>query len=87
MFDPKGPFSQDLCDQILVEVADKRKSEKTKHLASIKNIAESLGYDKAEIKNNAEYLILIKHLSGGLGGNLSLTRTGAAIVNKLLDES
>jgi hypothetical protein len=49
MFDPNGPLSEEVCKQILIEVADKRSSEKTKHLARIKHIAEAIGHDESEL--------------------------------------
>ncbi|NDY74621.1 hypothetical protein DO021_21800 [Desulfobacter hydrogenophilus] len=85
MFDPNGPFDEDMCNEILIEVSEKRKSEKTKHLSRIEHIAKSLGYDRYEVKNNAEYLIKIGYINKGLGGFLGLTGDGAAIVNQLLE--
>ena len=86
MFDPNGPLNSDLCDEIMIEVAKQLKSDQ-KHLARIKCIAESLGHDRYEVKNNAEYLIMTGLLRGALGGYLHLTRKGTAVVNQLLEDS
>lgn len=82
MFDLNGPLSEEVCKQILIEVADKRKSEKTKHLARIKHIAEAIGYDQSEVRNNAEYLVLKKYLEKRVGGFLGVTRSGADCLNR-----
>lgn len=86
MFDRNGPFDPDLCNEILIEVAKKRKSRETAHLARIKCIAEEFGYERLEVKNNADYLADTGFLKKRIGGFLKLTRKGAFLVNNLLED-